>query len=103
MAQTAIVNRGFGICGFEQPRFWFFFTPKKAMNSTMKLGYNELGYNEYSVIANTRLHRILGYNEYQVLTNNFLSQKGHFSTQINPLITNRGNNEQKWPVPGCSL
>ncbi len=37
--------------------------------NTVKLGYNELGYNEHSVI-----------------TNRFLSQTDHFSTQINPVI-----------------
>ncbi len=37
----------------------------------MKLAYNELGYNEHSVI-----------------TNGFSSQIGHFCTQINPVITN---------------
>ncbi len=41
----------------------------------VKLGYNELGYNEHSVI-----------------TNGFSSQIGHFSTQINPVITNPGYN-----------
>ncbi len=45
---------------------------------TVKLGYNELGYNEHSVI-----------------TNKFLSKIGHFSTQINPVITKPGYNEQK--------
>ncbi len=40
--------------------------------NTVKLGYNELGYNEHSV-----------------KTNIFLSQIGHISTQINPVITNR--------------
>jgi hypothetical protein len=39
----------------------------------------------------------LGYNE------QILSQICQFSTQINPVITNRGCNEQKWPVPSCSL
>jgi hypothetical protein len=53
---------------------------------TVKLGYNELGYSEHSVI-----------------TNKFLSQIGYFNTQINPVITNPGYNEQKWPVPSCSL
>ncbi len=45
---------------------------------TVKLGYNELGYNEHSVI-----------------TNKFLSQIGNFTTQINPYITNPGYNEQQ--------
>ncbi len=57
----------------------------------MKLGYNELGYNE------------LGYNGHSVITNKFLSKIGHISTQINPVITNPGYNEQKCPVPSCSL
>ncbi len=42
----------------------------------MKLGYNELGYNEHSVITNRFLHKI-----------------GYFSTQINLVITSPGNNE----------
>ncbi len=53
---------------------------------TVKLGYNELGYNEHSAI-----------------TDGFLSHIGHISTQINPVITNPGYNEQKWPVLSCSL
>jgi hypothetical protein len=39
----------------------------------------------------------LGYNE------QILSQIGYFSTQINPVMTNPGYDEQKWPVPSCSL
>ncbi len=54
--------------------------------NTVKLGYNELGYNEHSVI-----------------TNGLSSQIGHLSTQINPVITNPGYNEQKLPVPSSSL
>jgi len=42
----------------------------KKLN-TVKLGYNELGYNEHSVI-----------------TNNFLVPIGHFTTLNNPVITN---------------
>ncbi len=42
---------------------------------TVKLGYNELGYNQHSVIRNR-----------------FLSQIGHISAQINPVITNPGYN-----------
>jgi hypothetical protein len=53
---------------------------------TVKLGYNELGYNEHSVI-----------------TNKFLGKICHFSTQMNPVITKPGDNEQIWPVPSCSL
>jgi hypothetical protein len=52
----------------------------------------KLGYNEHSVV-----------NEHSVITNRFLSQIGKLSTQINPVITNPGYNEQKWPVPSCSL
>ncbi len=55
-------------------------------SDTVKLGYNELGCNEHSVI-----------------TNIFLSQIGHFSAQINPVITNPGFNEQNCPAPSCSL
>jgi hypothetical protein len=55
-----------------------------ALN-TVKLGYNELGYNEHSVI-----------------TNKFLDNIGHFTTQMNPVITKPGYNEQKWPVASCS-
>ncbi len=43
----------------------------------------------------------LGYNEHSVVTNRFIDQIGYFSTQINPVITNPGYNEQKWPVPSC--
>jgi hypothetical protein len=50
----------------------------------MKLGYNELGYNEHLVIMSR-----------------FLSQIGHISTQIKPVITKPGYNEQKWTVPSC--
>jgi hypothetical protein len=53
---------------------------------TVKLGYNELGCNEHSVI-----------------TNKFLVQIGLFTIQIDPVITNPGYNEQKLPVPSCSL
>ncbi len=53
---------------------------------TVKLGYNELGHNEHSVI-----------------TNKFLSKIGHISTEINPVITNPGYNVQKCPVSSCSL
>jgi hypothetical protein len=35
--------------------------------------------------------------------NKYLTLIGHFSPQINPVITNAGYNEQKWPVPSCSL
>ncbi len=38
-------------------------------------------------------------NEHSVITNRFLGQIGHFTTQINSVITNPGHNEQKWPVP----
>jgi hypothetical protein len=48
--------------------------------NTAKLGYDELGYNE----------QILG-------------QIGHFSTRTNLVITNPSYNEQKWPLPSCSL
>ncbi len=54
---------------------------------TVKLDYNELGYNE------------IGNNEHSVITNKYLSPIGYFYTQINPVITNPGYNEQKWPVP----
>ncbi len=45
----------------------------------------------------------LGYNEHSVITNIFLGKIGHFTNQINPVITNPGYNEQKWPVPSCWL
>ncbi len=53
---------------------------------TVEIGYNELSYNEHSV-----------------LTNKYLGKLGHFSTQMNPVIIKPGYNEQKWPVPSCSL
>ncbi len=42
-------------------------------------------------------------NEQSAITNKFLRDIGHFNTQINPVITNPGYNEQKSPVPSCSL
>ncbi len=54
--------------------------------TTVKLGYNELGYSEHLVI-----------------TNKFLGKIGHFSTQMNPVIMKPGYNEQKWPVQSGSL
>jgi hypothetical protein len=42
-------------------------------------------------------------NEHSIITNTFLGQNGHFSTQINPVITTPGYNEQKCPVLSCSL
>ncbi len=53
--------------------------------------------NELSVITNSVV------NELSVITNRFLGLIGHFTTQINLVITNPGYNEQKWPVPSCSL
>ena len=53
---------------------------------TVKLGCNELGYNELSVI-----------------TNEYFGPKLSFTKQINPVITNPGYNEQIWPVPSCLL
>ncbi len=52
----------------------------------------KLGYNELSVV-----------NEHFVITNRFFGQIGYFTTQINPVITNPGDTEQKWLVPSCSL
>jgi hypothetical protein len=62
-------------------KFW-----NSTFKTTVKLGYNELGYNEHSVITNKHLDKI-----------------GQFTTQMNPVITKPGYNEQKWPVPSCSL
>jgi hypothetical protein len=45
----------------------------------------------------------LGYNEHSFITNRFLSKIGHISTHVNPVVTNPGYNEQKCPVPSCSL
>ena len=59
---------------------------ESVVRTTVKLGYNELGYNEHSVI-----------------TNKYFVSKGSFTTQINPVITNPGYNEQIWPVPSSSL
>jgi hypothetical protein len=52
----------------------------------VKLGYNELGYNEHSVITNKQF-----------------GPKCPFTTQIDPVITNPGYNERFWLVPSCSL
>ncbi len=46
--------------------------------TTVKLGYNELGYNEQLVI-----------------TNKFLGKICHFSTQMNPAKTKPGYNETR--------
>jgi hypothetical protein len=51
--------------------YWVFIT-------TVKLGYNELAYNEHSVI-----------------TNKYLGKIGHFSAQMNPAKMKPGYNEQK--------
>jgi hypothetical protein len=73
------------------PKYFPFEDPQYSITCfsqvyTMKLGYNELGYNEHSDI-----------------TNKFLGKIGHFTTQMNPVITKPGYNVQKWPVPSCSL
>ncbi len=52
----------------------------------MNLGYNELG-----------CYRTL------FITNRFSGQIDHFTTQINPVITNPDYNEQKWPVPSLTV
>jgi hypothetical protein len=54
--------------------------------STVKLGYNELGYNEHLV-----------------MTNKYFGPICSFTTQIDPVITNPGYNECIWSVPSCSL
>ncbi len=43
----------------------------------------KLGYNEHSVITNSVV------NAHSVITNRFLGQIGYYSTQINPVITNK--------------
>jgi len=53
---------------------------------TVKLGYNELGYNEHSVITNT-----------------MFSPKWPFYYTKQPGYNNPGYNEQIWSVPSCSL
>ncbi len=45
--------------------------------------------------SETRLERTLGYNEHLVITNKFLGKIGHFTTQMNPVITKPEYNEQK--------
>jgi hypothetical protein len=47
-------------------------TKVNKLGTTVKLGYNELGYNEHSVITNKILVKI-----------------GHFSTKMNPVVTNK--------------
>jgi len=54
--------------------------------NTVKLSYNELGYNKHSVI-----------------TNEYFGPKSPFNTKIDPVITIPRYNEQIWPVPSCSL
>ncbi len=39
----------------------------------------------------------LGYNEHLVTTNKYFGPKCPFTTQIDPVITNLGYNEQIWP------
>jgi hypothetical protein len=41
--------------------------------------------------------------EHSVITNIFLGEIGHFTTQMDPVITNPGYSEQNWPVPSCLL
>ncbi len=75
----------------------------KQQNTTIQLILNisfeckkvRLQWN--SVITNSVV------NEHSNITNRFSGQIGHFTTQNNPVITNPGYNEQKWPVPSCSL
>ncbi len=79
-------------------------------NLSFKLNFSK-SLTQMVKINNCRLHEQLiqwnsvitnsVVNEHPVITNRFLGQIGH--TQINPVITNRGYNEQKWPVPSCSL
>jgi hypothetical protein len=64
--------------------------------NTVTLAYNELSFNELG-------YNELGYNKHLVITNRFLSKFGPNNTQINPVITNPGYNEQKCPVPSCSF
>ncbi len=52
----------------------------------MKLGYNKFGLQKNTLIANK-----------------FLGQIGHFSTQINPIITNPGYKKTKMGGPELSL
>ena len=57
--------------------------------NTVKLGYNELGYNKLPVITNKLFP--------------FFSPKLMITTVTDPVITNSGYNEKIWPVPRCSL
>ncbi len=50
--------------------------------------------NAFSVLATVKL----GYNGHSIITNRFLSQIGHLSTQINPLVMNSGYNEENVQV-----
>jgi len=50
----------------------------KVFSYTVKLGYNELGYNEHSVITNKQF-----------------GPKCTFTTQIDPVITNPGYKEPR--------
>ncbi len=54
-------------------------------STTVKLGYNELGYDEHLVVI------------YK-----FLGKIGHIITQMNHVVTCKPLNE-RWPVPSCSL
>ncbi len=56
-----------------------------------------IAYSENLAVTNTVV------SEHTVKMNKFQSQIGHSSLQINPAITNPDYNEQKWPVPSCSL
>ncbi len=67
------------------PRTYFFsksFSTKPLNNKWISSAWN-------SVIANSVV------NEHSVITNKFLGLIGHFTTQIDPIITNPGYNERK--------
>ncbi len=82
--------------------------------ATLWLRTTDLPYNINTVFAhcsNIKLDKLLAcvtqaLNNIQrnsVITNRFLGEIGHFTTQINPVITNPGYNEEKFLVSSCCL
>ncbi len=74
-------------------KIWHFYRNTK-LNLTNER-WSSLQWN--SVITNSVV------NEHSVTTNRFLIKISHFTSKIYPVITNPSYNEQKWPVPSCSL
>ncbi len=72
--------------------FWALDTKKLRLSN--EIFHTNICQGNYS---KTRL-----YNEHAVIKNKFLGKIGHFSSQMNPVITKIGNNEQKLTVPSTA-